>query len=61
MAAATASVALMLSLDRSFAVFSERMENANIRLQGVEDNLDEMKDISWRVEHLEERMDRNHP
>jgi hypothetical protein len=51
----------MLNLDRSFAVFSERMENAHIRLQGVEVKIDQMKDISWRVKRMEERMDRNHP
>lgn len=59
-AAATASVALMLSLDKSFAVFSQRMENAGHRLQSLETKIDDLGDVKIRIQHLEQDMERYH-
>ena len=59
-AAATASVALMLSLDKGFAVFSDRMERATIRLESVERTLHTLENVSYRLEKLEKEVDRYH-
>ena len=63
--AAIASVALMISLDKSLAVFSERMDVANTRLGTLENKMETYSGQQYEIDYLKSRVEQleqgNHP